>query len=112
MGGGNAYVLDAVSGKVCNEVNFVVDWKFISDEECIFLTSVLRHGDCLELVNVRSGDLLSVMDVEWEDLCMNFCLATCPRRGLIAICPCQHFDLKIIKLKHPGEKTLSRETRR
>ncbi|XP_068674213.1 uncharacterized protein [Montipora foliosa] len=110
---GCACVLDAVSGNVRLDFrnSTIRCCKFIGDEECIFLKSVDPIGVRLELFNVRSGDLLSVMDVEGCAFFKNT-LATCPRMGLIAICSGRQFDLKIIKVKHPGEKTLSRETKR
>ncbi|XP_068760749.1 uncharacterized protein [Montipora capricornis] len=107
---GLVYVLDA--GKVLLEYkDFDIRCcKFIGDEECIFLKSIDPIGGRLELFNVRSGDLLTVMDVEGSVLC-NSPLATCPRMGLIAMSS-RHIDLKIIKVKQPEEKTLSRETKR
>ncbi|XP_068761736.1 uncharacterized protein [Montipora capricornis] len=114
---GDAYVLDAVSGKCNVRLEFsgvtICDCKFISEEECIFLTSIYPTGRRLEVFNVRSGVLLSAMHVEWGVYYnQTFPLATCPRMGLIAICSSLPSDLKIIKVKHPGEKTLSRETKR
>ena len=117
--GGDTYVLDAVSGKCYVRLEFsgvtICDCKFISEEECIFLTSIYPTGRRLELFNVRSGVLLSAMHVEWGVYYnQTFPLATCPRMGLIAICSFRPSDLKIIKVhvKHPGEKKLSTETKR
>ena len=117
-GCGEAYVLDAVSGNVRLEFSNVTICKFIGDEECIFLKSDYPIGARLELFNVRSGDLLtvmgvegSVMDVELDVPGWSCSLATCPRMGLVAICSRTSINLKIIEIKHPGEKTLSRETK-
>ena len=106
---GLVYVLDAVSGNVLREFrDFDIRCcKFIGEEECILLKAIDPIGGRLELFNVRSGDLLTVLDVEGSVLC-NSPLATCSRMGLIAISS-RHIDLKIIKVQHPGEKTLSRE---
>ena len=115
IGNGEAYVLDAVSGNVRLEFRDVTicDGEFVSDKECIFLKSVHPIGGRLELFNVRSGDLLCVMDVEWNfSYNLPFLLATCPRRGLIATFSGQPLNLKIIKVKHPGERTLGMETKR
>ncbi|XP_068760739.1 uncharacterized protein [Montipora capricornis] len=114
IGTSDTYVLDVVSGNVRLEFSDVTicDSKFIGDEECIFLKSVYRNGGRLELFNVRSGDLLGVMDVEWDVSSWNCLLATCPRRNLIAICSRKQFNLEIIKVKHPREETLITETKR
>ena len=107
-----ASVLDSVSGNVRLQLSGVCDCKFISDEECIFQTSVDPIGGRLEMFNVRSGDLLAVMDAEWDVSSWNCLLATCPGRNLIAICSSKQFDLKIIKVKHPRKETLNTETKR
>ena len=113
---GDAYVLDAVSGNVRLEFIDVINCKFISDEECIFLKSVHPDGGRLELFNVSCGDLLTAMDVDREyvpeTFPETFPLATCPGMGLIAICSDKQSDVKIIKVMHPEEKTLTRETKR
>ncbi|XP_068760731.1 uncharacterized protein [Montipora capricornis] len=108
----NTYILDAVSGNVCLELSGLVNPKscqFISDEEFILVEYNHRRDDRLKMFNVRSGDLLSVMDVEWDFL---FPLATCPRMGLIAFCSGTQFNLEIIKVTHPREETLNKETER
>ncbi|XP_068760732.1 uncharacterized protein [Montipora capricornis] len=110
----DTYVLDAVSGKVRLKFDCVTirDCKFIGDDGCIFLKSVYPNGGRLELFNVRSGDLLGVMDVEWNLYSEECLLETCPRRGLIAICSRKQFNLEIIKVKHREEETLNTETKR
>lgn len=52
---------------------------FVCDEECLVYN---RGINVLRLFNVKSGDLLSVMDIE-ERPC---CLAVCLPHHLIAIC--------------------------
>ena len=77
------YVLDAVSGRVVNDlkpkVRMVNFCKFISEEECVISSEAASEG--LLLFNVQSGDLLSVIDLESPVTC----LATCPRKQLVAI---------------------------
>ena len=76
------HILDALSGDthhiLPNSKN-VVDCKFVSDEECLVYN---RGINVLRLFNVRSGDLLTVMDIE-ERPCR---LAVCLPCHLIAIC--------------------------
>ncbi|XP_068742789.1 uncharacterized protein [Montipora capricornis] len=100
------YVLDAVSGNLRVKLsdNRVMGCKFTSDEECVVLNDA-----CLKLFNVRSGDLLCVMGVGVDE---PYLLETFPTGGIIAICSELGLDLKIIKVKHPGEKTLKSEAKR
>ncbi|XP_068702274.1 uncharacterized protein [Montipora foliosa] len=104
-------VLDTVSGKVRLKLrhdDLSCYCKFISDEECVCLkTAGYSPVSLLQLFNVRSGDLLAVMD-----FCDNgpHCLATFPRSSLIAIGSDQ--GLEIIKVKYPGEETLSSEAKK
>ena len=97
-----SYVLDAVSGKVIRQLEnpYVYDIKFISNEDCIVVLDDLR-GLCLQLYNVKSGDLLS--EIVEERLFRS--LAVCPRKRLVAISFIlfkDHFE--IIQVKLPGEK--------
>ncbi|XP_068760743.1 uncharacterized protein [Montipora capricornis] len=111
----NTYILDACSGNVRLQFGdfTTCDCEFVGDEECIFVKSVQPIGGRLELFNVRSGDLLGVMDVEWNVSRFLCPLATSPRLGLIAICSeKQQFNLEIIKVKHPREETLITDTKR
>ncbi|XP_068742576.1 uncharacterized protein [Montipora capricornis] len=100
------YVLDAVSGNLRVKLSDdpVKSCKFISDEECVFLNDA-----CLKMFNVRSGDLLCVMGVGVDE---SYRLETFSSGGIIAICSKRGLDLKIIKVKHPGEKTLRSEAKR
>ena len=111
----NTYILDAFSSNVrlqfFDDLTFF-NCEFVGDEECIFVKSVQPIGGRLELFNVRSGDLLSVMDVEWNVSCWSCVLASCPRMGLIAICSRKpQFNFEIIKVKHSREETLNTETK-
>lgn len=82
LDGPGVHILDALSGDthhtLPNSKN-VVDCKFVCDEECLVYN---RGINVLRLFNVKSGDLLSVMDIE-ERPC---CLAVCLPHHLIAIC--------------------------
>ncbi|XP_015769708.1 PREDICTED: uncharacterized protein LOC107348197 isoform X2 [Acropora digitifera] len=84
------YVLDACSGTVLNTLlkgrTDVVDYKFISDVECVMLCS---KGDFpmkevrLELHNALSGNVLTVLDLDYA---LNFFhAAVCPRNRFIAV---------------------------
>ncbi|XP_068717049.1 uncharacterized protein [Montipora capricornis] len=110
----NTYILDAFSGNVRLQFDDVTTFncEFVGDEECIFVKCVRPSGGRLELFNVRSGDLLGVMDVE-SNVSYGPCpLATSPRLGLIAICSRAQLNLEIIKVKHPREETLITEAER
>ena len=103
------YVVDTISGKVRLKLSKDLSGicKFIGDEEFVSLTYFHAHGCLLKLFNVRSGDLLAVMDF-WGNV--PYCLATFPRSSLIAIGSRQ--GLEIIKVKYPGEETPSSEAKK
>ena len=78
----------------------VIDFKFVSDENCVVL-SPLPYGDacCLQLFNIRSGDLLSLIDVETYP----YLIASCPAKGLIACALTNSDDLfKVIQIRFSG----------
>ena len=107
------YVLDAVSGKMLHKLcKRPACFKFISNEECVVCPIPCRFSSSgLELFNVTSGNLLSVLDI---DAVFSFKrLATCPGKGLIAVCS-ESFKggFKIIKVKLPGENKHSRRRKR
>ncbi len=96
------YVLDALSGKTLHalQVN-VYACKFVSDEECVISTGSALRGYCIQLFNVKSGDLLSVINLERQ---VN-CLAACPRKRLLAIDQCDSKQgFKLIKVRLPQDK--------
>ena len=103
----NVKVLDAVSGnKLCNlwSDSRVDGCKFVSDEEC-----VVAYTKSLRLFNVKSGDMLSVIDVEGMAVRFTACLSKC----LIAV---GHRDspppgFKVIRVWLPGDKR-SRKNKR
>ena len=101
-GRAGSYVLDAVSGKVIRQLEYmdVDDIKFISNEDCIVGLNYQR-GLFFRLYNVKSGDLLS----EIVDGRLFGSLAVCPRKRLVAISfilSKNHFE--IIRAKLPGDK--------
>ncbi|XP_044182603.1 uncharacterized protein LOC122963262 [Acropora millepora] len=92
------YVLDVFSGNVrfkLRDCDCIYDFKFISDEEVVILSSHFTGNVRLRLFSVSSGDILSVLQVYSGD---RF-LATCPGEGLIAICSSNKSHLKVIKVK-------------
>ncbi|XP_015778917.1 PREDICTED: uncharacterized protein LOC107356807 isoform X2 [Acropora digitifera] len=106
-----AYVLDVFSGIVrfkWSDCDILFDFKFISDEEFVTLSVHFTRGVSLRLFSVRSGDILSVLDVYSRE---QF-LATCPGEGLIAICSRYKSDVKVIKVKLSKEKKCIRSGRK
>ena len=105
------YVLDAISGETLHilcEGYQCFDCKFISDEECVF-SSMAASGDyCLQLFNVKSGDLLSVLHLDSEAIC----LAACPRKRLLAIgqTDSKH-GFKLIQVQLPQDKDIRKSKR-
>ena len=83
----SVHALDAVSGNTLHilmeDANFVVnDIKFISDEECVVFSSC-GSKRFLHLYNVKSGNLLSVVDLRLPQ--GKGRLAACPGKLLVAI---------------------------
>ena len=99
LDGPGVHVLDALSGgthhTLPNSKN-VVDCKFVCDEECLVYN---RGINVLRLFNVRSGDLLTVMDVEERPRC----LAVCVTHHLVAIC-LTGVRFKVLKVWSPEIK--------
>ncbi|XP_068693555.1 uncharacterized protein [Montipora foliosa] len=99
LDGPGVHVLDALSGgthhTLPNSKN-VVDCKFVYDEECLVYN---RGINVLRLFNVRSGDLLTVMDFEERPRC----LAVCVTHHLVAIC-LTGVRFKVLKVWSPEIK--------
>jgi len=77
-------VLDSFSGNTLRilQTGRASDFRFVSDVECVVRTAIsLDYGHCLRLFNIRSGDLLSVIDLETYPLST----ASCPGKGLFAV---------------------------
>ena len=75
-------VVDAVSGNILRALSFGsadVSCKFVSEEECVVFD--YNYVFSAQLCNVKSGELLSVIDVESRVDCS----AACPRNRLLAI---------------------------
>ena len=100
------YVLDAISGEalhiLCEGYEYS-DCRFISDEECVISCRTDSGDYCLQLFNVKSGDLLSVLHLDSEANC----LAACPRKRLLAIgqSDSKH-GFKLIQVQLPQDKDI------
>ena len=109
------YVLDVASGKILHRLYTSARWllsipdcKFISDEECVISSGDLFEGYCLKLFNVKSGQLLSEITIEYK-VCS---LAACPCAGLIAIGLKDSKDgFKALKVKLPRDKDSKKNKR-
>ena len=104
-------VLEASSGKhlrtLCT-VDRIVDFAFVSKTECVIVCKKTSGSYCLLLFNVSTGDLLTVLDI---DFVPSECLASCPQKGLIAIgledseCMCAVIQVKQLRDKVNQEAT-------
>ena len=79
-------VLEASSGKylrtLCT-VRKLLGCAFVSKAECVIVCKNTSESYyCLPLFNVSTGDVLTVLDIDFEP---SQCLASCPQKGLIAI---------------------------
>ena len=104
------YVLDALSGNtrhiIC-KAEWVRHFKFVSDEACAIVHYDLACGYRLQLFNVSTGDLLSLLDFDSEKQVQ--ALGSCPRKGLIAISLFgSKVKFELIQVKLPGT---TRETK-
>ena len=111
--GRDMLVLDTVSGQVLHVLcrkDWVSNCKFVSDEVCVVSSEDCLGGYSLRLFNVKSGQLLSIIDLERE---VQF-LAACPRTRLLAInqrFPEHRFGFKFIQvhlLQHKGNRKSKR----
>ena len=98
-------VLEASSGKYLRSLctgSYMVDFAFVSKTECVIVCKTTSGGYCLPLFNVSTGDVLTVLDIDFDPF---RCLASCPQKGLIAIglnnseCMCA-----VIQVKLPRDK--------
>ena len=108
------YVLDASSGNtrhILCQGQKVMDYKFVSDEACVIHTYHPASGFRLQMFNVRSGDLLSLLDIDLEKGVQ--ALGSCPRKGLIAIGGKDtELKFKVILVKLPGTTKDNRKNKR
>ena len=109
----SVHVLDAISGETLHilregQYRRYFDCKFISDEECVISCRTLSGDYCLQLFNVKSGDLLSVLPLVSEANC----LAASPRKRLLAIAQrdSKH-GFKLIKVQLPQDKDIRKNKR-
>ena len=100
--GHGVYLLDAYSGSTLQML-----WKgeahrsvFVSNDECVVQTSEPPSVTCLRLFNVRSGQPLTVLNIESQltDLTIS------PWNGLIAICEkSTNHNFRVILLRLSGD---------
>ena len=98
-------VLQASSGKhlwtLCT-VYKLFDCAFVSKTECVIVCRNTSESYCLPLFNVSTGDLLTVLDIDFNP---SRSLASCPQKGLIAIglknSECMY---AVIQVKLPRDK--------
>ena len=101
-----AHVLDTISGRTLQFLSLcrdegIRDCKFVSDEECVICSKESTRHHFLRLFNVKSGDQLSVIDMESKVICLD----ANPRKEVIAIGLEQSKDnVKLIQVKLPGRK--------
>ena len=108
------YVLDAASGDTLRElcvVERVYDCKFLSEEECVLHTYDRLNGFGLLLYNIRSGNLLSVIDIDLYN--QVYCLASHPWKCLIAIgLKHSRHKFKVIQVKLRSQNKDERKSNR
>lgn len=108
------YVLDASSGNTLRElcvVERVYDCKFLSDEECVLHTYDRLSGFGLLLYNIRSGNLLSVIDIDLYN--QVYCLASHPGKCLVAIgLKHSRHKFKVIQVKLRSQNKDERKSKR
>ena len=100
--GYGVYLLDAYSGSTLQML-----WKgeadqsvFVSNDECVVQTSEPPSVTCLRLFNVRSGQQLSVLNIESQLTA----LTISPWNGLIAICEKNtNHNFRVILLRLSGD---------
>ena len=84
------------------------NWKFVSDEECVACVIFDYSLHCLQLFNVKSGDLLSEIALEGDV----YRLTACPRERLVAICfRDSKVNFKVLQVKLPGDQHSRRNKR-
>ena len=98
------HILDAKTGETCNTLlkdhKVITDCKFVANRETLVCCS---RGNFLRLINIRSGDLLSVLDVEERPYCVGACLG----KPLVAI-GLSGSRLKFIHVECRKGRTLTR----
>ena len=103
------YVLDSFSGNTLRilQTGAACGFRFVSDVECVVGTEISSdYGHCLRLFNIRSGDLLSVIELETYP----GSIASCPGKGLFAFAQRDSEVLfKVIQARLSGSNRLLEE---
>ena len=98
--GGGLHILDAKTGDtrhtLLKDQDDIVDCKFVGNRETLVCC---RKDNFLRLFNVRSGDLLSILDIEERPYCVGACLG----KPLVAI-GLSGSRLKFIHVQFPSVK--------
>ena len=98
--GYGVHILDANTGEtqhtLLKDQDNIVDCKFVVNGESLVICS---KDNFLRLFNIRSGDLLSVLDIEEQPCCLGACLG----KSLVAI-GLRGARLKFVHVKLPGDK--------
>ena len=98
------YVLDAAFSNTTQVINTgfnVHECKFVSNEACLVSCSAASRKFSLRLFNIKSGDLLTVMEIG----SVQYCLAACPNERLLAIGLVHSLpNFKVIRVCVPGDK--------
>ena len=103
---GCLWVLDAVLGNTlrASDTIGVRDCKFVSDEECVV---IVDPGDSVQLLSVKSGEVLSKLDVEVGRVT---CLATCPHLFALGL-ENSALNFKVIRVHLPDDKDSRKSNR-
>jgi len=118
------YVLDAVSGKTLHvlgsrrDMSSFSDCEFFSDEECVVISEAPSE-QCVQLFNVKSGDLLSNLPLKHLPLSnvrqiSPLLSILTKRKNYLAASPCKHLvaisqsdskhGYKLIQVRLPGDE--------
>ena len=109
----SAHVLEVVSGRTLHILHVCKDerpyiCKFLNDEVCAICSGESRRHHFIRLFNVKSGDQLTVIDMESRVISLD----TNPRNQLIAIGVQQSkYNFKLIQVKLPGNKEIRKSPR-
>ena len=115
--GAGIVVHDAVSGNTLHFLSItyrlwlVFDCKFVSDEECVVILKNCRLEQWrVQLFNVKSGDLLSILPLSYLQPRKRgtrgvSCLAASPCKRLVAVYQCDtKHGYELIQVRLPGDE--------
>ena len=98
--GYGVHILDAKTGEtnhtLLKDQDDIIDCKFVVDDEYLVCCS---KDNFLRLFDIRSGDLLSVLDIEEQPCCLGACLD----KSLVAI-GLWGARLKFVHVKLPSDQ--------